>query len=164
MNARSLPSAGAIDLAAKSAGIIPGSPAHEPEGPGAVGLLLAPPDEATPEPKRDRLPQTPAAAAATTIPAQVSGCRERWKRVFSMNGGNGLWVTRASLRSFGFPLGKSTRPAGRCNSKHIICTATNTMVRAAYGLYNQFNRIKEDVAVGVKAARSAHVNCVPYFF
>ncbi|XP_061086444.1 protein cramped-like [Conger conger] len=57
----------AIDLAAKSAGIIPGSPSHEPEGPGAVGLLLAP-DAVTPEPKRDHLPQTPAAV----VPAEVT--------------------------------------------------------------------------------------------
>ncbi|KAJ8364216.1 hypothetical protein SKAU_G00130470 [Synaphobranchus kaupii] len=55
-----------IDLAAKSAGIIPGSPSHEPEGSGTVGLLLAP-DAVTSEPKRDLLPQTPAAMVPTEV-------------------------------------------------------------------------------------------------
>ncbi|KAI1896254.1 hypothetical protein AGOR_G00092910 [Albula goreensis] len=56
-----------IDLAAKSAGIIPGSPAPVLEGSGTVGLLLTP-DTETSEPKRDLLPQTPAAI----VPAEVT--------------------------------------------------------------------------------------------
>ncbi|KAJ8245810.1 hypothetical protein GJAV_G00260550 [Gymnothorax javanicus] len=56
-----------IDLAAKSAGIIPPGPAHEPESSGAVGLLLTP-ETVTPEPKQDLLPQAPAAV----VPAEVT--------------------------------------------------------------------------------------------
>ncbi|KAJ8399874.1 hypothetical protein AAFF_G00406040 [Aldrovandia affinis] len=73
-----------IDLAAKSAGIIPGSPSRELEGSGTVGLLLAP-DTVTSEPKRDLLPESPAAIVPTEVtlnnglsplsPAEDADCR-----------------------------------------------------------------------------------------
>ncbi|KAG7492068.1 hypothetical protein MATL_G00010620 [Megalops atlanticus] len=56
-----------IDLAAKSAGIIPGSPSRELEGPSMPGLVLAP-DAVTSEPKRDILHPTPVAVVPTEVP------------------------------------------------------------------------------------------------